>query len=358
MRSGRGHGLGQTSPMAPPDDPSPWPARLAAQLLTRPEATDAASVVRRLLAVQAQDARAMRLAIRSRTTGLTATDVDRALTDDRSLIVSWLNRGTLHLVDAEDYWWLHQLTAPRSTTWNATRLRQEGVSEEDAERGVALVADAVASAPRRRVELRALLDDAGVPTAGQALVHIVIDTCLRGLALRGPVVDGEIALVSPTDWLGPSPSPLDRDHALARLAARYLVAHAPATAEDLAKWAGITLTDARTGLSLAGDEPTATADPIDLPAPRLLGGFDPILHGWVDRTGITGEHRSIVTTNGLFRPIALVEGRAVATWALADGRLTIAPLEAIDDRHSEALLADADSVLAYLGVAASPAMIG
>jgi hypothetical protein len=43
---------------------------------------------------------------------LSASDVDAALAD-RSLVVSWLNRGTLHLVRAEDYWWPHPLTTPQ-----------------------------------------------------------------------------------------------------------------------------------------------------------------------------------------------------------------------------------------------------
>ena len=49
------------------------------------------------------------------------------------------------------------------------------------------------------------------------------------------------------------------------------------------------------------------------PRPRLLGGFDPLLHGWVDRTPVLGANQTIVTTNGSFRPFALVDGRAVAT---------------------------------------------
>ena len=50
-----------------------------------------------------------------------AADVDAAL-DDRTLVVSWLNRGTLHLVAAEDYWWLHPLTLPQLATTNVRRL--------------------------------------------------------------------------------------------------------------------------------------------------------------------------------------------------------------------------------------------
>ena len=52
------------------------------------------------------------------------------------------------------------------------------------------------------------------------------------------------------------------------------------------------------------------------PAPRLLGPFDPVLLGWRSREDIVGAHRGIVTTNGLFRPFALVDGRAAGIWSL------------------------------------------
>ena len=116
--------------------------RLTAQLLAGAPARDAAAVAERLLAVQAQDARGFRLAIRARTAGLTSAAVDRALTDG-SLLVTWLNRGTLHLVRSEDYPWLHALTAPRMATGNGRRLVQEGVSADAADRARRL------SGPRR-----------------------------------------------------------------------------------------------------------------------------------------------------------------------------------------------------------------
>ena len=68
-----------------------------------------------------------RLAVRARTTGVTAADVDRALTEDRSLVVTWLNRGTLHLVRSEDYPILQAVTAPPLQTTSARRLAQDGV---------------------------------------------------------------------------------------------------------------------------------------------------------------------------------------------------------------------------------------
>jgi hypothetical protein len=73
-------------------------------------------VCNRLLAVQAQDLRSARLAVRARTRGLTAADVNRALTDERMLVVGWLNRGTRHLVRDADCGLLHAVTSPPKLT--------------------------------------------------------------------------------------------------------------------------------------------------------------------------------------------------------------------------------------------------
>jgi len=101
-------------------------ARFRAQLLLPPGAGDVEEVVDRLLAVQAQEARAFRLAMRTRSHDTSARDVDTALSERRILVVSWLLRGTLHLVKAADYWWLHTLTAPRMLASNKRRLAQLG----------------------------------------------------------------------------------------------------------------------------------------------------------------------------------------------------------------------------------------
>jgi hypothetical protein len=342
--------------------------RLAAQQLGGPVARTPEQVVQRLLAVQAQDPRGARLSIRSRSTGLCAADVDDALTTRRSLLVTWLNRGTLHLVTAEDYWWLHPLTTPRLATGNARRLAQEGVSPAQADLGVDLVAEAVTSGgPQTRGQLRERLEKAGVPTAGQALVHVLMAASLRGHVVRGPVRDGEHAYVAVQDWLGGPPAPLERDEALARLARRYLAGHGPAEAGDLARWAGLPLGDARRGLAGITAELTrcgdglvdlADRDQIDvLPPPRLLGPFDPVLLGWASREPLVGRHRQVVTTNGVFRPVALVDGRVVATWALSGGTVTIRPLEPITPAALTALREDAGEVLRFLGMPERPPVV-
>jgi hypothetical protein len=344
-------------------------ARLTAQQLTGPKARRCEDVVTRVLAVQAQDPRGARLAVRSRSTRVTAADVDDSLTA-RRLLVTWLNRGTLHLVTPDDYWWLHPLTTPQLATGNVRRLGQEGVSPAQAERGVDVVALAVTDGPQTRTELRDRLNDAGVPTAGQALVHVLLAASLRGHIVRGPMVGSEQAFVAVADWLGSAPAPLDRDEALARLARRYLAGHGPADAHDLAKWAGVPMGRARRGFDLIADELVGCegglvdlADRADrgraraLPPPRLLGPFDPLMHGWVSREPFVGEHRQVVTTNGLFRPVALVEGRVVATWGLAEGTVTIRTLQQVDATAIEALRRDAAAVLRFLGLPRRPAVV-
>jgi len=315
--------------------------------------------VRGLLAVQAQDLRGSRLAIRARSTGLTSADVDDALTVRRSLVVGWLNRGTLHLVAAEDYWWLHALTASRSEVANARRLRQEGVSEAQAARGVDVVVEAVrARGPLTRAQLKDHLDDAGVPTERQALVHVLFAASIDGCLVRGPIVDGEQAFVDPTSWIG-APELLDASQSSARLARRYLAGHGPAGERDLAKWAGLSLGAARAAFAEVGDEVAPWGDGLSqlaspssaapLPPPRLLGPFDPILHGWASRAVFVGDHHGIVTSNGIFRSTALVEGKTTATWTLDDRGVILRPLEAMSATTMDALEQDARAVQRYLG---------
>ncbi len=354
--------------------------RCAAQLLSRSTAASPVEVVSRLLAVQGQDPRGVRLAIRARTSGLSAADVDRALTADRSLLVTWLNRGTLHLVTAEDYWWLQLLTTPPLETAIARRLYQEGVSADDADKAVALIDAALAAdGPLTRAQLGDVIAAAGVRTQGQALVHILARASIRGLIIRGPMVGRQHAFVRVGDWLGVPPASFkpagfDRDAALAELARRFLAGHAPAGERDLSKWAGLPLRDARRALSAIAGElrerddglaelaaragtgsdggTEGRAGPLrtvpSLPPPRLLGSFDPLLHGWVDRKPVLGTAQGIVTVNGLFRPFALVEGHAVALWSLNAGRIALEEFAPLSAQTAAALRDDAADVLRFL----------
>jgi len=355
--------------------------RCAAQLLSGPPARSPVEVVDRLLAVQGQDPRGARLAIRARSAGLTAADVDRALTDDRSLLITWLNRGTLHLICSDDYLWLHALTAPRMRTGIARRLAQEGVLPGQAETAADVIKSALADeGPLTRHELGERIGRAGIRTQGQALVHLLAHASVAGIAVRGPMVRRgpgaapEHAYIGVRDWLGPAPAAarqLDRDATLAELARRYLAGHGPASERDLAQWSGLPLGEARRGIAAIARRlrernddlaelasPRESADASDggageLPPPRLLGPFDPVLHGWTSREPILGPHKSIITVNGLFRSFAMVNARAAGTWKLVAGQVVLDLFAPVPDPAASALRADAADVVRYLGVSAT-----
>jgi len=337
----------------------PIAERLTAQALAGEPLRSPEAVAERLLAVQGQDPRGARLAVRARTDGVTAADVDRAFSEERSLLITWLNRGTLHLVRSEDYPWLHALTTPTHFASCRRRLRQEGISEAAAEKAMEAIETALGrEGPLSGKDLRGRLDTAGARTEGQAFIHLMFLAAARGILVRGPMLGKEHGYVLVRDWLGES-DPVDREKALAELARRYLIGHGPADDRDLARWAGLPLRDARAGLAAVASElkhrPDGLVDlkgrsePAPLPPPRLLGAFDPLLLGWTSREEVVGPHQVLVTTNGIFRPFALVEGRAVARWRLAGGKVTIEHLDQVRKKDAAALEEDAQRVLRFLG---------
>ena len=116
-------------------------------------------VVRHLLAMQAQDAGSVPHALAAR--GGTFRD---------GLLVTWLMRSTLHLVDEEDLAWLHPLFAPRMVAANERRLRQLGVTDPDA--ASELIARSVSAT---RAELAAVTG-----LTGQALPHTTARAAIAG----------------------------------------------------------------------------------------------------------------------------------------------------------------------------------
>jgi hypothetical protein len=338
---------------------APIAERLTAQALAGEPLRSPEAVAEWLLAGQGQDPRGARLAVRARTEGITAADVDRALSEERSLLITWLNRGTLHLVRSEDYPLLHALTAPTHFASCKRRLRQEGISESAGEKAMKTIESALAEeGPLSGRDLRARLDAADVRTEGQAFIHLMFLAAARGISVRGPMLGKQHAYVLVRDWLGER-QPVEREKALAELARRYLAGHGPADDRDLARWAGLPLRDARAGLTAIASrleqredglvEPKGSPDPAPLPPPRLLGAFDPLLLGWTSREEVVGPHEVLVTTNGIFRPFALVDGRAVARWSLAGGKVTIEHLGEVRKKDAAALEQDAQRVLEFFG---------
>ena len=231
-------------------------------------------------------------------------------------MVSWLCRGTLHLVCADDFTWLLSLVAPRQLSANQRRLAQEGVTADSAETAVGVIEQALAErGPMTRGELRTLIAEAGVRSEGQALVHLLVLAALNGRIVR---CDRE-RFVLAADWL-PQPPRIERHSALRELGLRYRQAHALAGPHDLAWWAGVSVGDARLAWRDTS-EPETEASP--LPA-RLLASFDEYLIGWEDRSFALPEAmKPQVLAGGMIRAVAIDDGQVVDTWTKPAGQVRL-----------------------------------
>ncbi|HEV8450836.1 MAG TPA: winged helix DNA-binding domain-containing protein [Gaiellales bacterium] len=306
--------------------------RATAQLLAGPPARSVAAVPRQVLALQAQDLRAVRLAVRARSAGLTAAGVNDAI-GRREVVIGWLCRGTLHMVEPEDYTWLLGLTGPPQRQANARRLLQEGFPPGRAEAAVRLIERALADGPMERGAIGRMLAGHDLDPQGQALVHLLFQSSLAGATVRGPIVRGRQTFMLTRDWLGSSTAGElragGRDRALAELARRYLRGHGPATASDLALWAGLPLRDARAGFAAIGGElreigPMAMlvrgARRTAKPPPRLLGAFDAYTLGWKHREfAVPGAHSREVRRDGWIKSVVTVSGIAIGVWSSRAG---------------------------------------
>src|SRR5213596_2706139 len=113
--------------------------RQRAQRLT-PQEPDApasvAQVVKDLSGLQTQDPSAAALAVRIRSTGLLNDDVERARVQERSIVRTWGQRGTLHLLATKDLGWLLPLFGPVFIAGNQRRYAELGLDEDTLTRRV------------------------------------------------------------------------------------------------------------------------------------------------------------------------------------------------------------------------------
>ncbi|HEX6499115.1 MAG TPA: winged helix DNA-binding domain-containing protein [Micromonosporaceae bacterium] len=308
--------------------------RLAAQRLAGPALPSAADAVRWLTAMQAQDFNGALTSVALRTAGGSRDMVEAAL-DDGEIVRSWPMRGTLHLVAAEDLPWMLALTAPRVLAGAARRRAQLELDEATLERARDLAVAALGGGRElRRDDLLAVWRDGGLTTTGQRGYHMLWHLAHLGTLCFGPVRGGDQRIVLLDEWIR-KPRRLAGEEALGELALRYFRGHGPATVKDLARWASLTLTDARAGAALA--RPRLARLDVDgvehLMHPRtpevldacrgrargvfLLPGFDEYLLGYGDRGAmLPPEHadRIVPGGNGMFKPTVVSDGRVVGTW--------------------------------------------
>jgi Winged helix DNA-binding domain len=289
-----------------------------------------AGIVEWFGAMQAQDMASGLWSLGVRLPGSTAAAVTEAL-ERREAIRTWPMRGTVHLVPPADTHWMLDLMGVRALAGAAKRRETIGLAEKTADRGVEVLAGALAGGRRlTRAECLAALAEGGVELSGQMGYHLLWYASQRGVTCIAPHVGKEQTFVLLDEWV-PEPRRPSREEALATIALRYFRSHGPATKQDFARWTGLTLTDTKAGIAGAGDalttvrvdgtEMIAGAAALDtattLDAWWALPGFDEYMLGYKDRGLLLDpEHFSAVVPggNGVFQATVVHNGRTVATW--------------------------------------------
>ncbi|MEU7744596.1 winged helix DNA-binding domain-containing protein [Nonomuraea sp. NPDC049158] len=338
-------------------------ATLARQLLLRRESLTVADAVRRLVALQAQEAPSPYVALWNRLTDFEAKELDVAFAD-REVVKATLLRITLHAVHAEDYPYFH--TAMRRTVRAArlghSRFTSSGLSIAEADALLPHLAEFVAR-PRTSAEIEDFLKDRyGEPKRGAWWA-------LRTFApLHHAPTGGPWSFGARSSFLdaGTASGPESEDESVQRLVLRYLRAFGPASVPDMAQFTLLKRSVLRLAVQaldgqteeLEGPDGAALFDVpgAPLPAedtaapPRLLPMWDSVLLAYSDRSRvIPPEYRPIVIRrNGDVLPTLLVDGFVAGVWRPVEGGIEATAFHHLDDEAWKGLATEAEALAAFL----------
>jgi hypothetical protein len=104
----------------------------------------------------------------------------------RTLIRTWLLRGTLHMVAADDLRWILALLSPTLVARYAVLARKAGLDEETVAKSYAAFTSALQGGNQLiRKELFAVLARAGIPLDAMQMAQLLNRAALEGLICLG-----------------------------------------------------------------------------------------------------------------------------------------------------------------------------
>lgn len=334
---------------------------ISRQVFERPE-----DVVRWLGAVQAQDYFGSLWAVGLRMPSAVEADVEQAMVEGR-IVRTHPMRGTWHFVAAEDIRWLLALTAPSRIASHASWYRRFELDDATIARSCAVFAETLRGGKQlTRRELAAALGQAGISTAGLRMTFLLAHAELEGVIVSG-ARRGKQFTHTLLDEMVPVARTLERDEALAELARRYFTSHGPATLQDFIWWSGLPAADARAGLEMA--KPHLTQEKIDgklywlapftgsvtsaSPAAYALPAYDEYTVAYTDRRAVLDPAHAVVTGNGIFSPIIVLDGRVAGTWKRTFKKdaviITSNLFTSLDEARSQALSSAIERYSRFIG---------
>lgn len=304
--------------------------RLHNQWLDRTASATVLDVVRWMGAVQAQEYIPSLWALGVRL-GPSATKqtVEQALVRG-DIVRTWLLRGTIHYIPANDAAWMIRLLGPRINRKYRSYYEKVDLHDRAFAQGREALLHTLANHQAcTRKELYAAFEHAGIaePSKRGRGSFILQYWAQEGLICFGPYRDKQQTFVLLAEHTNKS-TDMSEDAALATLTMRYFASHGPATLQDFAWWSGLTAAEVRQGVALAGN----TLGQITIDSKRyflsantivptqlknstlLLPCFDEYTIGYKDRSAVLDPKYMQQLGYAVNYNNILVDGRIVGTW--------------------------------------------
>jgi uncharacterized protein YcaQ len=347
---------------------------------------DLVKVVGDVCGLHAQAATSPYLALWSRVEGFEDKLLDKALFEDKSLVKTWVMRGTLHIVQSKELpvynrslrrvWFEHHGRYMRAPDWPSIEQRRSLIYPR--------ILQALTQKPLKRKDLvdkvRFLLKDDSQPYKRlfSGWGGILKETAYEGLTVHAKPCKRESCFARLNQWLPEIElSSVSEEEAQKQLLIKYLRGYGPATQQDFSLWSGLMAGDAKRAIENASplleqiriegakgefwilkeDRRILNSIDADEPAPvRLLPKFDSILLGHKDRSRIVkDQYKKLV-----FKPKAgdiaatvLVDGQVAGTWRHKRKRHTLAvsvkPFEKMAKADVEEVKQQAKELSQYVG---------
>jgi hypothetical protein len=339
-------------------------ATLGRQLLLHRESLDVVEAVRRVVALQAQEAASPYVALWNRVADFDSADLDAAFSD-HAVVKASLIRLTLHAVMAEDYPAFHgaMLSSLRASRLNDRRYTTSGLSTSDAD---ALVPHLVTftARPRTKLEIEDLLatrlGDRNHPRAWWALKMFA--------PLHHSPTGRPWSFSTRASFVAARKTPRREsvDESVQRLVLRYLEGFGPASVADFAQFTMLRRPVTQQALRALADKVEALEGPdgstlFDVPGglrpaeetpapPRLMPMWDSVLLAYADRSRVIPPEyrRLVIQQNGDVLPTLLVDGYVAGVWRPVGGGIEATAFHRLSDDAWSGLEAEAAALVALL----------
>ncbi|MGE5317466.1 MAG: winged helix DNA-binding domain-containing protein [Chloroflexota bacterium] len=318
--------------------------RLISQQISDQKFNSVKEIVSWMGAMQAQELNSVKWAIGVRLPGLTEKDVDDSVSKGE-IIRTHLMRPTWHIVAAEDYLPILKLTEPLVRASLKSRRKQLGLESSFFIQSNKALDRILRNGHMTREELMQELTPLLPSLDSSRMNHVLLEAELDGLICSGKIKNRQHSFALTEEWISNDlrKLPFDRDEALALLARKYFKSHGPASVSDFNWWSGLSMGDCRKGIEIVKKD--LSSEKIDSvtfwfdgeiseqvisktkKSLFLLPAFDEFIISYKDRSAVLAyeHHEMTVSSNGIFRPVIVLDGQAIGLWNKAVKRGILIP---------------------------------